>query len=186
MAFDPSLPMVSLDLSRVAENAALVSVLMTCASAWMEAALLDPAGGQRWVIYDEAWRLMAHPALLRRMDAHWRLARHYGIANMLVFHKLSDLDTVGDAGSAARALASSLLANAETRIIYRQETDQLGATGAALGLTHTEQHLLPTLGTGQGLWRIADRSFVVQHQLHPAELDAFDTRARMETNGGAP
>ena len=56
--FDPALPMVSLDLSRVTENATLISVLMTCASAWMESALLDPAGGQRWVIYDEAWRLM--------------------------------------------------------------------------------------------------------------------------------
>ena len=75
--FDPSLPMVSLDLSRVAENSTLISVLMTCSSAWMESALLDPAGGQRWVIYDEAWRLMQYPALLRRMDAQWRLARHY-------------------------------------------------------------------------------------------------------------
>jgi len=56
--FDPALPMVSLDLSRVTENATLISVLITCASAWMESALLDPAGGQRWVIYDEAWRLM--------------------------------------------------------------------------------------------------------------------------------
>ena len=86
---------------------------------------------------------MSHPALLRRMDAHWRLARHYGIANMLIFHKLSDLDNVGDQGSAMRALASSLLANAETRIVYRQESDQLGATAAALGLTGTEQSLLP-------------------------------------------
>lgn len=177
--FDPSLPMVTLDLSRVAENSTLVSVLMTCSSAWMESALLDPNGGQRWVVYDEAWRLMSHPALLRRMDAQWRLARHYGIANMLVFHKLSDLDNVGDQGSAMRALASSLLANAETRIIYRQEPDQLGATAAALGLTGTEQKLLPGLGTGQGLWRIKDRSFVVQHQLHPAELAAFDTTSRM-------
>ena len=41
--FDPTLPMVSLDLSRVTENATLISVLMTCASAWMESALLDPA-----------------------------------------------------------------------------------------------------------------------------------------------
>jgi len=177
--FDPSLPMVSLDLSRVAENSTLVSVLMTCSSAWMEAALADPAGGQRWVIYDEAWRLMAYPALLRRMDAQWRLARHYGIANMLVFHKLSDLDNVGDSGSAMRALASSLLANAETRIVYRQEPDQLGSTAAALGLTRTEMNLLPALSTGQGLWRVKDRSFVVQHQLHPDELAVFDTTARM-------
>lgn len=176
--FDPSLPMISLDLSRVTENATLISVLMTCASAWMESALLDPAGGQRWVVYDEAWRLMSHPALLRRMDAHWRLARHYGIANMLIFHKLSDLDNVGDQGSAMRALASSLLANAETRVVYRQESDQLGSTAAALGLSTTEQALLPTFGTGQGLWRIKDRSFVVQHQLHPAELQLFETGAR--------
>lgn len=177
--FDPSLPMVTLDLSRVAENSTLISVLMTCSSAWMESALADPDGGQRWVIYDEAWRLMQYPSLLRRMDAQWRLARHYGIANMLIFHKLSDLDNVGDQGSAMRALASSLLVNAETRIVYRQEPDQLGSTATALGLTGTEQKLLPTLGTGQGLWRIKDRSFVVQHQLHPAELTAFDTTGRM-------
>ena len=179
VSFDPSLPMISLDLSRVTENSTLISVLMTCASAWMESALMDPAGGQRWVVYDEAWRLMSHPALLRRMDAHWRLARHYGIANMLIFHKLSDLDNVGDSGSAMRALASTLLANAETRIVYRQESEQLGPTSTALGLTGTEQSLIPTLGTGQGLWRIKHRSFVVQHQMHPAELALFDTTGRM-------
>ena len=178
VAFDPSLPMISLDLSRVTENSTLISVLMTCSSAWMESALLDPAGGQRWVIYDEAWRLMSHPALLRRMDAHWRLARHYGIANMLIFHKLTDLDNVGDQGSAMRSLANSLLANAETRIVYRQESDQLGPTAQALGLTGTEQQLLPNLGVGQGLWRIKARSFVTQHQLHPAELALFDTSSR--------
>jgi hypothetical protein len=176
--FDPSLPMISLDLSQVTENSTLISALMTCSSAWMEAALLDPAGGQRWCIYDEAWRLMSQPALLRRMDAHWRLARAYGIANAMIFHKVSDLDNVGDQGSAMRGLANSLLANAETRIIYRQESDQLGPTSAALGLTGTEQSLLPTLGVGQGLWKIKGSSYVVQHQLHPAENRLFDTSAR--------
>ena len=177
--FDPTLPMVSLDLSRVTENSTLVSVLMTCSSAWMESALLDPNGGQRWCIYDEAWRLMSEPALLKRMDAHWRLARAYGISNMLIFHKLTDLENVGDQGSAMRSLANSLLANAESRIIYRQESDQLGTTAKTLGLTGTERELLPTLSTGQGLWRIKDRSFVVQHQLHPAEYELFDTTSRM-------
>jgi hypothetical protein len=113
------------------------------------------------------------------MDAHWRLARHYGIANMLIFHKLTDLDNVGDAGTAAHALAASLLANVETRIIYRQESDQLGGTAATLNVTGTEQKMLPQLGTGKGLWRIKDRSFIVQHQLHPDELAVFDTTARM-------
>jgi len=179
VSFDPTLPMITLDLSRVVENSTLISVLMTCSSAWMESALLDPNGGQRWVVYDEAWRLMSHPALLKRMDAHWRLARHYGIANLLIFHKLTDLDNVGDRGSAMRSLANSLLANAESRIIYRQESDQVGTTGKTLGLTGTEQKLLPSLGTGQGLWRIKESSYVVQHQLHPDELRAFDTTQRM-------
>ncbi|BEH01856.1 ATP-binding protein [Brooklawnia propionicigenes] len=176
--FDPTLPMISLDLSRVTENSTLISALMTCCSAWMESALLDPSGGQRWVIYDEAWRLMSQPSLLRRMDAHWRLARHYGIANALIFHKLTDLENVGDAGSAMRSLANSLLANAETRVIYRQESDQLGVTAKTLGLTTTERKLLPSLGVGQGLWKIKERSFVVQAQLHPDELDLFDTSSR--------
>jgi type IV secretory pathway VirB4 component len=176
--FDPSLPMLSLDLSRVAENDSALSVLMTCASAWMEGVLADPDGGQRWVVYDEAWRLMSHPALLRRMDAGWRLARHYGIANMLIIHRLSDLDNVGDTGSAQRSLAAALLANAEIRVIYRQETDQLGTTAKALDLTHTEATLLPTLGLGQGLWRIRNRSFLVQAQLHPAEAQLFETGSK--------
>jgi hypothetical protein len=187
--FDPDLPMLTLDLSRVAENASLLSILMTCASAWMESALLDPAGGQRWVFYDEAWRVMSHPALLRRMDAAWRLARHYGIANALIFHKISDLDTVGDQGTALHALASSLLANAETRVIFRQESDQLGPTAKALGLTSTEQSMLPTLGLGQALWRIKDHSMLVQSQLHPEEARLFDTTlamSRVAENGPRP
>ena len=177
--FDPTLPMLSLDLSRLSENSALLAVLMTCSAAWMESALQDPSGGQRFVVYDEAWRLMSYPSLLARMDAQWRLARHYGISNLLIFHKLTDLENVGDQGSRMRALASSLLANAETRIVYRQESDQLGVTAQTLGLTGTERSLLPGLGIGQGLWKIKDRSFVVQVQLHPAELELFDTRARM-------
>lgn len=97
---------------------------------------------------------MSHPALLKRMDAHWRLARH-GIANMLIFHKLTDLENVGDQGSAMRSLANSLLANAETRIIYRQESDQLGAT-ANMDSPAPNGSFCLALGVGQKLWRIKD------------------------------
>lgn len=180
VAFDPDAPMVTLDLSQVSGNDTLLSLVMTCASAWMEGALLDPAGGRRWVVYDEAWRVMRHPALIRRMQAQWKLSRAYGIANLMVIHRLSDLDAVGDLGSEVRALAQGLLADCSTRIIYRQESDQLAGSTLALGLTETESDLLPTLGVGQGLWRIRERAFVVQHQLTRGELEVFDTGARME------
>ncbi|WP_127572590.1 VirB4 family type IV secretion system protein [Georgenia faecalis] len=177
--FDPSAPMISLDLSGVSGNDTLLSLVMTCASTWMEAALLDPDGGRRWVVYDEAWRVMRHPALIRRMQSQWKLSRAYGIANLMVIHRLSDLDAVGDQRSEARALAQGLLADCSTRIVYRQESDQLTTSAATLGLTDTERDLLPTLGIGQGLWRIRDRAFIVQHQMTPGELDVFDTTARM-------
>ena len=179
--FDPTLPMISLDLSRISGSDELLALIMTCASSWMEAALLDPAGGQRWVVYDEAWRIMRQPALLRRMQTQWKLSRAYGIANLVIIHRLSDLDAVGDASSETRALATGLLADCSTRIVYRQETDQLGATAAALGLTSTEKAVLTDLALGEGLWRIGNRAFRVQAQLTHEELQVFDTARRMRT-----
>jgi hypothetical protein len=176
---DPAAPLVTLDLSRVTGNDVLLAHVTTCASTWMEAAVTDPGSGHRWVVYDEAWRTMRHPALVRRMQSQWKLSRAYGIANLMIIHRLSDLDAVGDHGSQTRALAAGLLADCSTRIVYRQETDQLVTSAAALGLTDTERDLLPRLGVGQGLWRIRDRAFLVQHQLTTGEHDVFDTTARM-------
>ncbi|MFD0405345.1 ATP-binding protein [Kitasatospora sp. NPDC127116] len=182
-AFDPTSPMLTIDLSRLGsagDDTGLV-LAMTCASAWMESALSDPGGGRRWVIYDEAWRVMRHEALLQRMQSQWKLSRGLGIANMLIIHRLSDLLSAGDAGSRARALAEGLLADCATRVIYRQEADQLAATAGLLGLTGVEMAAIAQLGRGRGLWKVAGRSFVVQHLLHRAELTAFDTDARMHS-----
>jgi DNA helicase HerA-like ATPase len=153
---------------------------MTCASSWLEAALApSPAASgtavHRWVIYDEAWRLLRSLPLIRRMQAQWKLSRAYGIANLLILHRLSDLDAVGSQGSEARAIADGLLADCSTRVIYRQESDQLGSTAASLGLTGTERDLLPALPRGTGLWKMSGRSYVVRHRLHVDELVVFDT-----------
>ncbi len=181
VAFDPASPMLSIDLSRLGgsgDDTALV-LAMTCASAWMESALTDPRGGRRWIVYDEAWRLMRHPALLQRMQSQWKLSRGLGIANLMVIHRLSDLLTAGDAGSQGRALAEGLLADCSTRIIYRQETDQVHAAATLLGLTSVETEAISHLNRGRGLWKVAGRSFIVQHLLHPAEQTLFDTDSRM-------
>lgn len=179
--FDPTAPMLTIDLSRLGgsgDDTALV-LAMTCASAWMESALSDPNGGRRWIVYDEAWRLMRHVGLLQRMQAQWKLSRGLGIANLMVIHRLSDLLTAGDAGSQGRALAEGLLADCSTRIIYRQETDQLHAAASLLGLTSVEMDAIAHLARGRGLWKVAGRSFIVQHLLHSYELTLFDTDSRM-------
>lgn len=177
--FDPSLPMVSLDLSRIQGSDHLIALVMTCASAWMEAAIADPSGGQRWVIYDEAWRLLRQASLLARMQAQWKLSRALGIANLMIIHRLSDLDAVGEANSEARNLALGLLADCSTKIIYAQESGEADKTATALGLSTTEAKELPQLVQGEGLWRIRERAFVVRHLCTPGELELFDTNARM-------
>jgi type IV secretory pathway VirB4 component len=180
VALDPRAPMVVIDLSALGSDDTAVVVAMTCASAWLEASLVDPASpgptatGQ-WVIYDEAWRLLRVPALIRRMQAQWKLSRAYGIANLLVLHRLSDLDAVGAAGSEVRALATGLLADCSTRVIYRQESDQLTATAAALGLTDTERGLLPLLPRGCGLWKLPRSTHLTHHHLHGDEAALCDT-----------
>jgi hypothetical protein len=182
VAFDPSLPMVSLDLSHISGSDTLLGLVMTCASTWMEASLRDPAGGQRLVVYDEAWRLMAQPSLLARMQAHWKLSRAWGLANLMIVHRLSDLDAVGDQGSQARGLAQGLLGDTATRILYNEPFDEARAAGRVLGLSDVEVRQLPELAQGEGLWRVNERAFVVRHLCTADELRLFDTNARMVDN----
>jgi hypothetical protein len=179
---DPSLPMLSLDLSKISGSDALIGLVMTCTSTWMEAALSDPGGGQRLVIYDEAWRLLAQPSLLGRMQAQWKLSRAWGLANLMVVHRLSDLDSVGELGSEARGLAQGLLGDTATRILYNEPTSEAVASGKVLGLTATEIRQLPELAQGEGLWRVNERAFVIRHICTPGELVLFDTDARMIGN----
>jgi hypothetical protein len=179
VAFDPNLPMLSLDLSHISGSDQLLGLVMACASAWMEASLADPSGGQRLVVYDEAWRLIAHPSLLARMQAHWKLSRAWGLANLMIVHRLSDLDAVGDAGSEARGLAQGLLGDTATRILYNEPHDEAVAAGKVLGLTSTQVRQLPDLSQGEGLWKVNQRAFVVRHICTPEELALFDTNARM-------
>lgn len=180
VALDVAAPMVVIDLSALGSDDTAVAVAMTCTAAWLESALArTEAASGRWVVYDEAWRLLRAPALIRRMQAQWKLARAHGIANLLVLHRLSDLDAVGAAASETRALAAGLLADCSTRVIYRQESDQLAGTELALGLTDTERSLLPSLPRGCGLWKLPGVARIVHHRLHGDEIAVYDTDAAM-------
>ena len=178
VTLDRAAPMVVLDLSRLTSNEDAVAVAMTCGAAWLETAIAA-APTQRWVIYDEAWRLLRSLALVRQMQAQWKLSRSLGVANLLVLHRLSDLDAAGGAGTEIRSVAGGLLADCSTRIIYRQESDQLDDAGRALGLTRPERDLVPLLQRGTGLWKLPGRSYLVRHDLHADELRVYDTDAAM-------
>jgi len=175
-------PIQVLDTSRLAGDDTAIALLMTCASAWMETSLASSRAGRRLVVYDEAWRMLRHLALVRRMQSQWKLSRALGVANLAVVHRISDLGAVGASGSEAVALAQGLLADCSTRVVYAQESDQVDLTATALGLSDVEADQLIHLPRGRGLWRIGRHAAIVDHVLAPAELSAVDTDARMRGN----
>jgi hypothetical protein len=176
-------PIQVLDTSRLAGDDTAIALLMTCASAWMETSLASDratvGGGRRLVVYDEAWRMLRHLALVRRMQSQWKLSRALGVANLAVVHRISDLGAVGATGSEAVALAQGLLADCSTRVVYAQESDQVDLTATALGLSDVEADQLIHLPRGRGLWRIGRHAAIVDHVLGPAELSVVDTDHRM-------
>jgi hypothetical protein len=178
-------PIQVLDTSRLAGDDTAVALLMTCASAWMESALTSATNHRRLVVYDEAWRMLRHLALVRRMQAQWKLSRAIGVANLAVVHRISDLGAVGASGSEAVALAQGLLADCSTRVAYAQESDQVGPTANALGLTDVEAEQLVHLPRGRGLWKVGRHSAIVDHVLGPAEHAIVDTDARMRSRNAS-
>jgi hypothetical protein len=175
-------PLVVLDLSAVYHSAAL-GILMTCATAWLQAGLgVAAAGGSDGVVVvvDEAWAILANLGVARWLQSSWKLSRARGVSNVAVLHRLSDLETAGVAGSEQVGLARGLLADSETRVVYAQPPGEVERATSLLGLSSTEAEIVPHLRRGVALWKVGPRSFLVQHRLSPLETDIIDTDARME------
>jgi len=118
------------------------------------------------------------------LQESFKLSRSHGTQNIIVIHRLSDLQAAGAAGSRERALAEGLLADAETRVMYGQSTDQLDWTRDTLRLTGTETELLLNLDRGVALWKVGQRSFIVRHRRSRAEEPLTNTDARMTVRAG--
>ncbi|CED91286.1 ATP-binding protein [Actinomyces succiniciruminis] len=177
--FDPAAPMMSVDLRNIPQGSEALPLLMTCTGSWMESALRGADLGQRYMIYEEAHRLMPLPGLLDRMRDQFKLTRAWGTANVIVIHRLSDLDAVGAAGSRERAVAEGLLADTSTRVVYRQESDQLEAARRTLGMSEAAVRAVSHLIVGSGLWMVGKRTFLVGHQRTRWEAQVTDTDAGM-------
>jgi hypothetical protein len=171
-------PVVALDLSAVFASPAL-ALLMTCATAWLQAILTAPGGPKRLVVVDEAWAVLHDLATARWLQATFKLARSLGVANIAVVHRLSDLRAAGAAGSAQERLAEGLLADTETRVLFGQSPAEADASGHLLHLTNRERDLLAGLPRGVALWRVGSRSFLVEHGVGPLERALVDTDAAM-------
>ena len=170
--------LVVLDLSALYASPAL-GILMTCATAWLQALLGRDDGIRRLVVVDEAWAILNNLAVARWLRASFKLSRAFGVANIAVVHRLSDLRVAGVGGSEERGLAEGLLADAETRVVFAQPPSEIEAARDLLGLTTTEAELLPRLPRGVALWKVGSRSLLIEHRLGAHEAALVDTDTRM-------
>ncbi len=175
-------PFVVLDLSSLYQSPAL-ALLMLCATAWLQAALArqveEGKVSHTFIVVDEAWAVLRDVGVARWLQASWKLSRAYGVSNMAVLHRLSDLRAVGESGSEQVQLANGLLADSETRVIYAQGSDEIATASALLSLSESETDLIPRLGKGVALWQVGRRSFLVRHLLSPHEFALINTDQAM-------
>lgn len=185
VSFDVDAPATSIDTSSArGANPISIRVITACVGSWMEAMVTNSDSGQRLVIYEEGWDSLSSEADLTRMVEQWKLARSYGLFNVMVLHKVTDLDMAGAEGSKMVAMAESLLADADIKVIYRQDSAALKITADKMELSDRERTLLKTLNEGTGLWRVGEATFEVANTRTKVEIPLFDTDQRMDTGQG--
>ena len=170
--------LVVIDLRSVYGSAAL-GILMTCATAWLRAMVPELEDEDKLiVVIEEAWRVYRVLDTAEQLQESTKLSREVG-QHISVMHRFSDLLSAGDEGSRLVRLAEGMLADTQTRIVYAQTPDQVPLTRELLGLTQTEAELLPVLRRGEALWKVGNRSFLVQHRISGIEAKIVYTDARM-------
>lgn len=179
VAIDWQGPGLVIDLSAVHHDSEALTLVLIATTAWLQNLMATPGGPRRLQVLDEAWALLGSERTSKYLQACWKLSRSYGVANIAIVHRLSDLRSQSDDGTAAAKVSMGLLADTQTRVLFRQSTDQIGEAGAMLGLTSTEAQLLPRLVKGRALWKIAGRSAVVAHTIGAHERGFCDTDAAM-------
>ncbi len=168
-----------LDLSTVHHDDDALRLVLLAATAWLQTVLARRDGIHRIQVLDEAWRLLGAEQTTRYLQACWKLCRDYGIANIAIVHRLSDLRSQADDGTTTAKVAMGLLADTQTRVLFRQSSDQLPDATTLLGLNPTEADLLGRLARGRALWKIGHHTAVVQHRLGVHERAWCDTDLRM-------
>lgn len=179
--FNPWAPITVFNTRSFANSSDKVKkIAYACIQTWAEAAVTTDEYGQRIVVYEEGMEALNDAGSLQRMMTQVKLARAYGLFNVLVLHKLSDLDMAGDEGSASRASAYSLLGDSAVQVVYHQNKSEKERTIEKLGLTERQWDIVSGLRQGQGLWLLEGKPFKVHNRMSKPEEPVFNTNEAME------
>jgi hypothetical protein len=168
---------VVLDVSFVHHDPDALTAVMIPATSWLQALMADdrPAAPRKLQVIEESWAMLRTERVAFYLQACWKLCRRYGVANIAVAHRLSDLSAQADDGTATVKVARGLLADTQTRVVFHQAPGEVAEARELLGLSATAAEMLPALRKGQAIWRVGERDAVVSHVISPAEAPLTDT-----------
>lgn len=174
-------PGLVIDLSAIPLDSDALPLVMVATAGWLQQLMACP-GPQRIQVLDEAWALLGNRHTASYLQTCFKLGRTYGVANICIAHRPSDLAAQADDGTATSKIAAGLLADSATKIILRQAPDQLAAAADSFGLTEPETRIIGQLTRGRALWKLGGRTAVVHHTLTPnsTETSLIDTDQGMK------
>ena len=150
-------------------------LVLMCATGWLQEFLVCP-GPQRLQITDELWVGAGNQHFVRHMQRCQKLGRTFGVANMAIAHKVTDAAAQSADGTAEAKIAAGLLADTDTKIILRQDPEQLDVAQRTFGLTDTERAL--DLHPGQRPGPVARRRPTRPRPAPPCRVGAAARRHR--------
>jgi hypothetical protein len=111
-----------LDVSFVHHDPDALTVVMIPATSWLQALMADDRRGapRKLQVIEECWAMLRTERVAFYLQACWKLCRRYGVANIAVAHRLSDLSAQTNDGTATAKVARGLLADTQTRVVFHQ------------------------------------------------------------------
>ncbi|MGC5225227.1 hypothetical protein ACPW96_21870 [Micromonospora sp. DT81.3] len=177
--FDQDAPIVVTDTSELFARGDLAAQLtQVCSTAWIQAVISDRGARRtRYVVREEGWRDMTSLASLQMFQQWLKLSRHYGISNIVILHKMGDLDAVGDAHSLERSLAYSIVGDIENKFIFRVNHQEQTALRDRLSLPTPHVEMARHLRKGEFLAYVGQYSYLVDcfATSTPWEFELFKT-----------
>ncbi|MCR2764999.1 hypothetical protein NQ152_15950 [Microbacterium sp. zg.B48] len=161
--FDQDAPIVVTDTSELFARGDLAAQLtQVCSTAWIQAVISDRGARRtRYVVREEGWRDMTSLASLQMFQQWLKLSRHYGISNIVILHKMGDLDAVGDADSLERSLAYSIVGDIENKFIFRVNHQEHAALRQRLSLPAAHVEMARQLRKGEFLAYVGQYAYLV-------------------------
>lgn len=181
VAFDTTVPIMTVDTSGLKYTSKEGQAIATLATSnWIKQAI-SATKERRVIVHEEAAigllaDVNSSGSGLDDKTAQEKLGRDDNTSNWYLFHRGSDLDALGDEGSAVRAQAQGLIADTDIRIAFGQTSDTVDYVTRTLGLNGTQAEMTLQFEPGEALFLVGrEEADVVRIQPSEDEWHAFKT-----------